>query len=632
LGSSSVADTGQAEAYTGAGTLACLVRRALLPALLAAVVFAVPGQAKAATPLTPCKTNGVMCATVDVPLDRTGAVPGTLGLHVEVLPASGQQRGVAFLIAGGPGQGSAGAFDLSSATIRDTQFMLPGYTLVAFDNRGTGQSGLIRCPALQRAVAPSPEAGAALAAGCAASIGPQRVFYATRDHAEDIEAVRAALGFGKIALYGVSYGTKLSLAYALAHPNNVERLILDSMVVPTFPDPFDRNVLQQMPGTLRQFCASGRCRGATSNYAGDVAAVANRLEARPVRAKVLTPRGVQMVRMNGEDLLVMMIDSDLSPGLAAAAPAAVHAARGGNFRPLLRLWDFDKRTSVLSAEDLSFGLNAATNCADGGFPWQPNTPPGQRRAIINAAVGRLLPGSLGPFGKWAARIGTAYFCEQWPTPSGSTPLGPGPFPNVPVLAINGGYDLRTPTANALTVLDQFPQGRLIVVPGVGHSVLTADISGCSQNALRAWILGTLVAPPRAMCPHVPNLAKIVGAYPKRPATQTAAATLAAVKKTLREAQSTWLQVVFSAAPFVPRGLYGGKLVSARQGLAFTLTRYSDAPGVLVSGKVTFSTVGPPVVFTGRVRVSGSGAVAGTLRISKNTLTGTLGGHRVKATY
>jgi hypothetical protein len=135
-----------------------------------------------------------------------------------------------------------------------------------------------------------------------------------------------------------------------------------------------------------------------------------------------------------------------------------------------------------------------------------------------------------------------------------------------------------------------------------------------------------------MCPHVPNLTKIVGAYPKRPATRSSAATLAVVKKTLREAQSTWLQVVFSSATFVPRGLYGGKLVSARQGLAFTLTRYSDAPGVLVSGKVTFSTVGPPVVFTGRLRVSGPAAVAGTLRISKNTLTGTLGGRTVKAPY
>src|SRR4029450_86081 len=92
VSSSSVADTGQREAYTGAGTLACLVRRALLSALFAAAVLAAPGPASAAPTLPPCKTNGVLCATVDVPLDRGGAVPGTIGLHVEVLPASGQQR------------------------------------------------------------------------------------------------------------------------------------------------------------------------------------------------------------------------------------------------------------------------------------------------------------------------------------------------------------------------------------------------------------------------------------------------------------------------------------------------------------------------------------------------------------
>ena len=56
-----------------------------------------------------------------------------------------------FLIAGGPGQGSAKAYDLGSKDNADfMRAMLPGYTLVAFDNRGTGSSGLIDCPALQR--------------------------------------------------------------------------------------------------------------------------------------------------------------------------------------------------------------------------------------------------------------------------------------------------------------------------------------------------------------------------------------------------------------------------------------------------------------------------------------------------
>jgi pimeloyl-ACP methyl ester carboxylesterase len=512
--------------------------------------------------------------------------------------------------------------------------MLPGYTLVAFDNRGTGDSGLIRCPALQAAVGPSAEEAAALARDCAAIIGPQREFYATRDHAEDLEAVRVALGYGKVALFGVSYGTKLSLAYALGHPAAVDRLLLDSVVPTVFPDPFDRNVLREMPDTLAAFCAGKLCRAATPDFPGDFVTLANRLEAHPIQGKVVTPGGsLKTVRMTGEDLLTMTIDADLSPGLAAEIPAAVRAARAGNTRPLLRIFDLDQRTGQLSAEDLSFGLNAATNCADGRFPWVPGTPPGQRRAIINSAIAGLLPGSLGPFGDWSARLGTAYFCEQWPSPAGNTALGPGPLPDVPVLAVNGGFDLRTPVANAVAVVSQFRQGRLLVVPGVGHSVLSADFSFCSQRAVRAWILGTLTAPVQAMCPRVAPVMKILRAFPSRPARPSVQSTLAAASKAVREAEASWLQVLLSSASINPRGLYGGKLVSAKSGDGFTLTRYSIAPGVFVTGKLSLVDFAPQSTYRGTVRVTGPAVVAGTLRFTaKNRVTGTLGGRRVSASY
>src|SRR5207302_8875060 len=122
---------------------------------------------------------------------------------------------------------------------------------------------------------------------------------------------------------------------------------------------------------------------------------------------------------------------------------------------------------------------AAATCAEGGCPWWAGTPPSARRAKIDSAIASLRQGTFGQFGNWAARIGTAYFCEQWPSPAGNTPLGPGPYPNVPMLAISGGFDLRTPVANAEMVVDQFPQGKLLVVPGVGHSVIGSDVSGCS---------------------------------------------------------------------------------------------------------------------------------------------------------
>jgi len=609
------------------------VGRRLLLGLLFAAMLLLPGNAHAAFSLTPCPDkSGVQCGTVDVPIDRSGVIPGTIGLHVEVLPASGVPRGTMFLIAGGPGQGSAGSFDLGPGFERDLmRAMFPGYTLVAFDNRGTGKSGLIRCPALQSALNPSAEEDAALAGACAGIIGPQRVFYATRDHAEDMEAVRAALGVPKIGLYGVSYGTKLAVAYALAHPANVERIVLDSVLPPSLPDPFDREVLTQMPSTLRRFCSGGFCRGATSDYGGDVVKLANRLEAHPIRGKVIGPNGqLRSVRMNGEDMIELIIDADLSPGLAAEAPAAVHAALAGDIRPLLRLRDIDLRGNLFTADDLSFGLYAATNCADGKFPWTPDTPPSARASILESTVAGLPAGSFGPFGNWAARTGTAFFCEQWPSPAGSTPLGPGPLPDVPMIALSGGFDLRTPTANALAVVSQFPQGRLIAVPGVGHAVTGTDFSFCSQRALREWILGTLNAPKLAQCPRVPPTAKVLRAFPKAPARPSVSTTLAIAGKTLREAEASWWQL--NPPSRTLRGLYGGKLALLKKGDGFTLTRYTLAPGVYVSGKVTLASIGPPAVFKGTVKVFGPRAVAGTLRLSKNVASGRLGSRSVRAPY
>ena len=63
------------------------------------------------------------------------------------------------------------------------------------------------------------------------------MFYGTRESAEDIESVRHALGVDRIALFGLSYGTKQTLAYAAAHPEHVDRLLLDSTVLPDGPDP-----------------------------------------------------------------------------------------------------------------------------------------------------------------------------------------------------------------------------------------------------------------------------------------------------------------------------------------------------------------------------------------------------------
>ena len=611
--------------------------RGLIVLIALCAALGVPNAAPAARTLfAPCGANGLQCATVNVPLDRSGVTPGTVSLHVEELPAPGVPRGVLFLVAGGPGQASAGAFTIG-ARAPELRSEYPGYTLIAFDPRGTGRSGLLRCPELQADPFAALTRVQALVAKCGTEIGPSRAFYSTRDHADDIDAVRRALGVDKIALEGTSYGTQLSVAYALTYPSHVERLILDSVADPAGRDPFALDDLQQMPKGLRSLCSGGLCRAATPNFVGELVKLANRMAAHPVTGKVAKPSGgTRTVRASGFDFLGgAVLDSDLNAGLAAELPAAVHAALRGQTRPLLRLVQLDRQTAITSAADLSMGLFTATVCDDGPFPWAPETPLGQRPGLLATARSALPRGSTGPFGTWATDLGPAPFCLLWPTQARRPGIGSGPLPNVPVLVFAGERDLRTPRTNAAAIAARFPQGRLVTVPGVGHSVLGTDFTGCAQTAVSIWLSGGV---PPSRCPRSPMLVNPIGAFPASFATLkpgrtggVRGRTLAAVAKTVREATASW---AFSLTGFTQvkaiAGLYGGTIRAS--GTSFVLKGYSTVAGVRISG--SFRLYRPesrsplPARFVGSVRVDGTKAAHGRLAVGPSTLSGRLSGRGV----
>jgi pimeloyl-ACP methyl ester carboxylesterase len=564
-----------------------------------------------------------VCSQIDVPLDHSGQVGGSISLHVEVLPAAGVPKGVMFLIAGGPGQASARVFDLGSPpSAAGYRYLFPGYTLVAYDGRGTGGSGLLDCPSF-RSAGPASSLGSA----CAAALGPHRDFYGPADQAEELETVRQALGFDRIALWGTSYGTKLALAYALAHPDHIERLLLDSVVPLELPDPFEANVLRMLPTALANFCAGAACGTATPDFAGEVVALANALAAWPLNGTVLQLNGrTRAAQLSGLQFLRIVLAADLNPGLAAELPAAVHAARLGHPQPLLRMAALLVGSNE-SADDFSLALYAAAVCRDGPFPWQAASPLADRPGLVNAAIDALPAGSLGPFGSWAAGLGAVGLCLGWPSPAGGSSLGAGPLPNVPMLALSGGFDMRTPTIDALSVTSRFPQGHLLTVPGVGHAVLVN--SACAQEAVRGWILRQTVP---GRCSRPKALIAPLTSYPATSPAHTSPAadarqTLATAASTIREAEATWLLTVGSGrSAATVAGIYGGKLATSRRTL--TLVGYSIAPGVTLSGQLKLAKFTFPLAFTGSVTVTGAAASPGVLTAWGAHLYGTLGGRKV----
>ena len=196
-----------------------------------------------------------------------------------------------------------------------------------------------------------------------------------------------------------------------------------------------------------------------------------------------------------------------------------------------------------------------------------------------------------------------------------------------MLAVSGGFDLRTPTASAVSVVARFPQGRLLVVPGVGHSTITADFSGCAVAAVHTWMTGGV---PPTECPRSQPLVAPVPALPMlpaRPRRVSPAATLRIVSATLKEAEATWLMTALSGSNTPVEGIYGGRLTSP-SGTSINLAGYTVAQGVSLSGKLKIAKGGPPLRFEGFLTVSGPRAATGVLGLKNGSLRGTLGGKLV----
>lgn len=599
-------------------------RPSILVALVAAALaLALAAVASAATqPLTRCTAaahDRTLCGTVTVPLDRSGAVPGTVALRVKALPpATGQASGAPVLaLAGGPGQAAVPLLDAFATALRP---LLRARELVVFDQRGTGGSGRLRCPALVSGRGSL----ASVIERCASELGPRRADYTTAASVADLEAVRSALGVDRVILYAASYGTKVALAYAAAYPQHVERLVLDSVVPPEGIDPFQRSSLASIPRVLRAVC-TGDCHF-TRDAGAELAALAHRMAGRGLRGTAFDGRGRRhRLRLSEGDLLGLLLDGDFDRFLRAGLPAAVHSALAGDSAPLMRLAVRDGGAGTLSAASDSDAVYVATTCEDGQVPWAAGTPLQDRRAAVDAAAAAIPASAFLPFDRETVRVlGIADLCRGWPESPIVQPAPP--LPATPTLILSGDEDLRTPRADAAALAARLPGAQLLEVPDAGHGVLFSDPSNCAQQALLAFVGGVAA---QACRPHVP-VVPALGVAPRRlaavPRVRTVRGrtgrTLTVVLLTLDDATEQLLQELFGSGQAQPfGGLRAGSAALERRGLR--LRGYGYVAGVRVSGLV------PSRGARFTLTIAGRAAGRGRLTFSRAGVSGVLDGVPVK---
>jgi pimeloyl-ACP methyl ester carboxylesterase len=545
-----------------------------LVALGAAAALALPAGASAAK-LEQCeKRSSLLCGSVAVPLDRTGAVAGRVELSVMRLPASkGPRAGTLMVLAGGPGESATGALAIAALTLGKAAAR---FDLVAFDQRGTGKSGKLRCRALRKSGSRSLSAAFAR---CAKQLGPRRAFFRTADSIDDVEAVRRYLGGPTLSLLAVSYGARVAGEYVRRYPASVGRLVLDSPVPLTGTDPFDRQVQTALPRVLSSLCEKA-CRFTASPY-GDLTRLARRLDRRPLRGKVIDDRGrARRTALSGRALHRVVAATDVDPGLRGQLPAAVASALKGDPALLLRLAAVASKGSV---GGLSVPLTAATLCSESQLPWDPAAPPGpHRRAAVRAALAQLGTAPFAPFAPRAVVAdGLLAICTGWP----AVPNKPAPVAGaaaVPTLILSGTEDLRTPLEQANAIASGYSAATVLAVPHTGHSVIGSAPRSCATRALIRFLRGE---PAPAACPSRPRPKQMAAAAP--PPVRLAAVPGRTRVQRLRRVAKLTARDVFGQLLIAPTrrfgGLRGGTAVVERRRLV--LDGYEYVRGVEVSGRL-----------------------------------------------
>ena len=554
-----------------------------------------------------------------MPLDRSGGLPGSVSLRVERVNFAGRRSPHLMYLSGGPG--GAGIVEMFSVLVAVPE-LASRYTMIGFDQRGTGRSGLLRCRALQR---DGRLRSTSAAERCARRLGPRRAFYTTPDTVADMEAIRRAVGARKLTLFGISYGTTLALAYARAYPDRVERLILDSVVDPDESDPFALASFRAIGPSLASLCP-GRCRGLSSDPAADLDALTAKLRAAPLRGAWYDRRGRRHAgTLRPTAIADLLFDADYNPAFRAGVPMAVRAAlENDDAAPMLRLLAAARSyAQPLPARQFSAARFAAV-CEETPLPWPRGTPLADRFAVARDRA-LALPGSaFAPLDAAAVYDDWFDLCLRWPDPARPPAARGGAYPAVPALLLQGQEDIRTPPDVSAHVATLLPGAQRVVAPGVGHAVVGADPSGCGQRQLLRFVAGRSV---RARCPRVPTDVPPTAVPPVSfEAVAPAAGFEARVGRTIGAIDATLDFLDFALSPALDYATRGGGLRGGRFSYrrVLRLRGVVVVPGVVVSGSETRAGAL-------RLRVSGAAAARGRVRVSRRgRLTGRLGGRRVAA--
>lgn len=393
----------------------------------------------------PCHVDGydneVRCGTVS---------SQGVDLRVVVVPsASTAPATPLFFLAGGPGQAATG---LVGAVMPALRGVSKERDIVFVDQRGTGASAPLECEEPEDTLA-ARFSTELTDAGCLEGLDADPTQFVTPIAMDDLDSVRAALGYERIQLYGGSYGTRAALVYARRHPEQLERMVLDG-VVPTTMVLYESFAEDGQRALDRLFDEAPQARAA-------VEAIEPLL---PAQVEVAHPRTgeVETITLSRELFHAQLRGLLYSTAVRALAPFALERAAQGDWSSFVAL-----TTTLSDGVGISTGMHLAVVCSE-------DVPRFTHPDLSHTAMGDTL-----------VRLAEEG-CEGWPVAK----LPQDYFEPVswegPVLLLSGELDPATPPRWAEEAALTLPGATHFVISGTGHGTLSVP---CVAEAIDRFLEG-----------------------------------------------------------------------------------------------------------------------------------------------
>jgi pimeloyl-ACP methyl ester carboxylesterase len=412
------------------------------------------------------------CGMLAVPLDRHDPRSATLQLNLAVVPALNRRAEASplFLLAGGPGQGALSMYaGFASAFTRANR----NHDIVMVDQRGTGNSSPLSCDYPDDWVAQSDAMPALRLAtlSCLKKYGDRVRFYTSSAAVADLDAVRTALGYGVIDLYGVSYGTRVAQLYMRRFPLNVHAAILDGVTYPEQvlgPDtPQDAERALEL--IVRRCQESPDCAGAYPDLQHELAELRGRFGTEKLMISIDDPNtGLPLkVEFNRGVFNASLRFLSYSSSQASLLPALIHQASKGWLGPLAAQAIMIARQA---GEQLASGMQNSVVCAE-DVPFF---------AITDTDRARLSRTYQGADQMDALR----QICALWPRGYVDPDLHAVLKSSIPTLLLSGDADPVTPPADAVRAALGLTRHRHLILGGEGHGQVA---TGCMPRLIAEFL-------------------------------------------------------------------------------------------------------------------------------------------------